>query len=269
MNFDDALKRYAPRAWFRFKFLKYKHLNRGELELPLVRHLVEPGTTAIDVGASIGLYANELARYAGKVVAFEANPQVAQFARAVLPRNVEVINAALSSESGGVSLKVPLDRRGHAITEAATIARGNPVYAADVQAIDVPMHRLDEFSISDCSFVKIDAEGHEEAVLDGASALIAGQRPVLIAELNEAFGAGVVGRVTARFAELSYGGYFLSQGRLRAAAKFDPKRYQDVALLAVPRRKFPAGREFISNFIFIPDEKRARIMARLGRRAAV
>src|SRR5919206_2674878 len=103
MNFDDSLKHYAPRAWFRFKFFKYKHLDRGELELPLVRHLVEPGTTAIDAGASIGLYANELARYAGKVVAFEANPQVAQFARRVLPRNVELINAALSYRSGRVT----------------------------------------------------------------------------------------------------------------------------------------------------------------------
>ena len=33
MNFDDALKRHRPRVWFRFKFLKYKYLKRGEPEL--------------------------------------------------------------------------------------------------------------------------------------------------------------------------------------------------------------------------------------------
>ena len=48
MNFDDALKHYSPRVWFRFKFLKYKFLKRGEPELWLIRHLVEPGTTALD-----------------------------------------------------------------------------------------------------------------------------------------------------------------------------------------------------------------------------
>ena len=33
----------------------------------------------------------------GKVIAFEANPQVAAFARMVAARNVEVVNVALSS----------------------------------------------------------------------------------------------------------------------------------------------------------------------------
>ena len=83
MNFDDALKRYLPRVWFRFKFIKYKYLGRGEPELRLIRHLVEPGTIAIDVGASIGMYSAEMARYAGKVLAFEPNPDVAAFTRAV------------------------------------------------------------------------------------------------------------------------------------------------------------------------------------------
>jgi predicted RNA methylase len=100
MNFDDALKHYLPRVWFRFKFLKYKYLKRGEPELWLIRHLVEPGTTALDVGASIGIYAAEMARYAGKVIAFEANPEVAAFTRRVAARNVEVINVALSSRAG-------------------------------------------------------------------------------------------------------------------------------------------------------------------------
>lgn len=64
MNFDDALKHHLPRVWFRFKFIKYKYLGRGEPELHLVRHLVEPGTTAIDAGASIGLFAAEMAKAA-------------------------------------------------------------------------------------------------------------------------------------------------------------------------------------------------------------
>ena len=82
MNFDDALKHYAPRAWFRFKFLKYKYAKRGEPEIHLIRHLVEPGTTAIDIGCSIGIYAAEMARYAGKVDRLRGQPR----SRAVRPR---------------------------------------------------------------------------------------------------------------------------------------------------------------------------------------
>lgn len=264
MNFDNVLKHYLPRVWFRFKFIKYKHFGRGEAELALIRHLVEPDSVAVDVGASIGMYAAEMARYARKVLAFEANPAVAAFTRSVVPGNVEVINAALSSGAGRAVLKVPRDDGGHAITEAATIDAGNPVYARDAEAVEIAMHRLDDFAIAGCSFIKVDVEGHEEAVLEGAVALIAAARPVLMLELNESFSPGVVARVAARCAGLSYGGYFFSLGRLRPVADFDPARYQDVALLAVPRRKFPTGREFISNFIYVPDEKRARVMGRLG-----
>ena len=72
MNFDDALRHYLPRVWFRLRFFKYKYLGRGEPELWLIRHLVRRGTNAVDVGASIGIYSTEMARHAAKVLAFEA-----------------------------------------------------------------------------------------------------------------------------------------------------------------------------------------------------
>jgi predicted RNA methylase len=74
MNFDDALRHYWPTAWFHLKFFKYKYRGRGERELALIRHLIAPGSTALDIGSSIGMYAAEMARYADKVIAFEANP---------------------------------------------------------------------------------------------------------------------------------------------------------------------------------------------------
>ena len=252
MNFDDALKRHRPRVWFRFKFLKYKYLKRGEPELWLIRHLVEPGTTALDVGASIGIYAAEMARYADKVIAFEANPQVAAFARSVAARNVEVINVALSSHAGRTTLTVPLNARGRAVTELASIA---PKQAGAGIAIDVETRRLDDFPIANCSFVKIDVEGHEEAVLDGASALIAAQRPVLMIELVEAFNPGVVARLTGRYAALSYRVFF-SKGELKPIVEFDAARDQDEALMP--------SRDYVANFFFIPEEKCERVLARLA-----
>jgi FkbM family methyltransferase len=263
MNFDDALKRYWPAGWFRFKFLKYKYLKRGEPELWLIRHLVERGTTALDVGSSIGMYAQEMARYARKVIAFEANPAVAEFTRSVAARNVEVITTALSSSAGRATLKIPLNPRGHTIDELATIEPGNFLHAGDTATAEVAMQRLDDLPISNCSFIKVDVEGHEEAMLDGASALIAAQRPVLMLELNDMFNKGVVARVAARYAALSYRGFFLSHGKIRPIAAFDPVRDQDEALLKFSRRKLPAGAEFINNFVFIPQEKCERVLARL------
>ena len=263
MNFDDALKAYLPRVWFRFKFLKYKYRGRGEPELALIRHLVEPGTTALDVGASIGMYAAEMARHAGKVIAFEANPQAAAFAKSVAASNVEVVNVALSSRAGRTTLKIPLNSEGRAIGELATIEAGNPLHGGASASADVEMTRLDDFAIENCSFIKIDVEGHEDAVLDGASALIAAQRPVLMVEVNEDGNAGAVKRIAARLAALGYSGLFLSRGTLHPIAEFDPARDQDIGLLNYPRHRLPPGREFINNFMFIPEERAARVLARL------
>ena len=254
MNFDDALKHYSPRVWFRFKFLKYKFLKRGEPELWLIRHLVEPGTTALDVGASIGIYAAEMARYAGKVIAFEANPEVAAFTRKVAARNVEVINMALSSRAGRTTLTVPLNAKGRAVTELASIAPQQQS-GENAVTVEVETRRLDDVPIANCSFIKIDVEGHEEAVLDGASALIAAQRPVLMIELVEAFNPGVVARLSERYAALGYSVFFSRSG-LKPIAEFDAARDQDEALLAT--------RDYAANFFFIPREKSERMLARLS-----
>lgn len=262
MNFDDALKHYAPRGWFRFKFIKYKFFKRGEPEIHLIRHLIEPGTSAIDVGCSIGLYAAEMARYAGKVTAFEANPAVAQFARTVAPRNVEVVNVALSSAPGRASLKIPRNPKGDTIDELATIAPGNLLHAGDAAANEVEMKRLDDFSIANCSFVKIDVEGHEEAVLDGASTLIESQRPALMIELDESLNKGALARLAARYAALGYRAFFLSRGKLRPVSEFDPARHQNGANLR-PRHTLPHGVEYINNFVFVPEEKAAHVLARV------
>jgi len=262
MTFDDALKHYAPRAWFRFKFLKYKYFRRGEPEIHLVLHLVEPGTTAIDIGCSIGLYAAEMARHAQNVIAFEANPAVAQFARAVAPRNVDIVNVALSSAPGRAMLKIPRNPTGDTIDELATIEADNPLHASDPAAAEIETKRLDDFAVANCSFIKIDVEGHEEAVLDGASSVIASQRPVLMIELDESLNKGALARLATRYAALNYRGFFLSQGKLRPISEFDPARHQNAANLK-PRHKLSAGAEYINNFVFLPEEKSARVLARL------
>jgi FkbM family methyltransferase len=251
MNFDDALKHYLPRIWFGHKFIKYKYFGRGEPELRLIRRLIHPGTTAIDVGASIGMYSAEMARHAARVLAFEANPDVAAVLRSVAARNVQVINAALSSHAGRATLRMPRNRKGHGITELAAIGRAPT--ADDAIAIEVETKRLDDFAVADCSFIKIDVEGHEEAVLDGAASLIATQRPVLMIELIESFNPGVIARLTLRYAS-SHDCFFLSQGVLKPVTEFDAARDQDVN-----------GPEYIVNFLFVPPERKERVRALLFR----
>jgi FkbM family methyltransferase len=195
-----------------------------------------------------------MAHYAGKVMAFEANPDVAAFARSVATRNVEVINIALSSRAGRTTLTVPLNAKGRAVTELASIAP-NQQSGANAVTVDVETRRLDDFAIANCSFIKIDVEGHEEAVLDGASGLIDAQRPVLMIELVEAFNPGVITRVAERYSARSYNVFFSKAG-LKPIAEFDAARDQDEALLP--------SREYVANFFFIPREKTEWLLARVA-----
>jgi len=252
MNFDDALRHYLPRVWFRLRFFKYKYLGRGEPELWLIRHLVRRGTNAVDVGASIGIYSTEMARHAAKVLAFEANPAIAAFMRKVAPRNAEVFNVALSAQAGRATLSMPQNRKGHPVTELATLEPSSDPQGS--VALEVETRPLDAFAVENCSFIKIDVEGHEEAVVDGAAALIAAQRPVLMIELIESFNPGTIARLTARFAAQSYACFFLSKGTLRPAAEFE-----------VTRDQAGSGPDYIANFLFVPAEKRALLPRGLDR----
>jgi len=259
MEFATHLRRYSPRLWFHFKFLKYKYL-KGERELRLLTRLVPRDKLAIDIGSSIGLYSRELARHVSKVIAFEANPAVAEFARMVAPRNVEIVNVALSANAARTVLRIPINAKGHTVDDLATVEARNNSYAGRARAVEVASKRLDDYNLSDCGFIKIDVEGHEEAVLDGAMRLVETQRPILMIELVNAHNVGIIERVVDRLSGLSYSAYFFSRGRLAPFAEFDEALHQNVKLAdgLSPRRRRKI--EYIANFIFVPEEAVSKVV---------
>jgi FkbM family methyltransferase len=231
------VRQVSPRTWFYFKSLRYKYYN-GEPEIWIVRDLLSKRNLAIDIGASIGIYSHELAKHAARVVAFEANPRVAQFARQVAPSNVVVENVALSSAAGETTLRIPINRRNNTIDDLATIEPKNALQSEIIVTEPVATRRLDDYGFSGCDFIKIDVEGHEEAVLDGGVRLIDAQRPVIMIELDDRFNPGIIERVSGRLKGLQYSGYRLFDGCLH--------RLDDAA----PKRQSEAGH----NFIFLPDD---------------
>jgi FkbM family methyltransferase len=243
MTIAAHVRRISPRFWFYCKFLRYKFYN-GEHEIWKVRHFLTPDKVALDVGSSIGLYSCELARHAAKVIAFEANPTIAAFARRVSPGNVEVLNVALSSSQGETALRIPVNRRNNTIDDLATIEPANSLHSDRTVTEKVVTKRLDDYGFANCGFIKIDTEGHEEAVLDGANRLIETQRPVMMIELDNRFNPGITHRVMERLAKLHYAAYRFSDGRLRAVVDKDPV-HSDSGV----------------NFIFVPDEAKPRVMS--------
>ncbi|MFP4126884.1 MAG: FkbM family methyltransferase [Alphaproteobacteria bacterium] len=148
-------------------------LTHGVVDLgvtEVIWRLVEPGDAVVDVGANVGGLTAAMARRVGRggsVVAFEPHPAT----RALLERSAErwsslgaapvVVRAeALSSTEGTARLHVP-----EAFARNSGIAR--LVETGD--GVDIPTTTFDRVFARDIKLklVKIDVEGHEDAVVEG------------------------------------------------------------------------------------------------------
>ena len=147
------------------------------------------GAVAIDIGANLGEWTVPLARTvgaAGRVLAAEPVPRSATALEATLAANAlrqaEVIRCAVGNHDGSAEFAVPV------VTSAQTdtgTARIGPAGAGH-EELSVPLRSLDllaaERGLDRVDFIKIDVEGHERRVLDGAAAILDRYRPTLVLE---------------------------------------------------------------------------------------
>jgi FkbM family methyltransferase len=149
--------------------------------------ILRPGDTFVDIGAHIGFFsmiASSLVGAKGKVYAFEANSNLFETLQANASEYSWLVPSlrAVWSENGRVAFSDPLQPGESGWGKLASIRNeGNEVL---VEAVS-----LDEWHAS-VGFpviraIKIDAEGSEPFILEGARRLIACTRPILIIELND------------------------------------------------------------------------------------
>jgi len=139
--------------------------------------LLADGDTFVDIGANAGIYVLTLARMRAllpraRFYAFEANPDT--FARLAVhagAMGVEAHNVALSDREG------TLEFIGGAVSNVFTTIENASAYSMPGKAVSVPCKRLGQFEIAgDSLILKIDVEGQEMAVLNGAADFFAAKR---------------------------------------------------------------------------------------------
>ena len=137
-----------------------------------LRRFVRPGDTVLDIGANIGLMTLLLARLVGpggRVHSFEPSPRVLPFLEATLAANAglpcTLHPIALGKERGTLHLHVPPDNAGAATLVPSMARAASTAHEIDVRRLD---DVLDAKEIASISAVKIDVEGFEHAVLEGA-----------------------------------------------------------------------------------------------------
>lgn len=156
-------------------------------ELRAIRHALRSGGVAIDVGANKGSYLYSMARWAGAspVVAFEPQGTLAQYLLGACQRsgmkNVTVENLALSNQQGELKLFVPGDSHSPGASLEAGIADKTACHTETVTVTTLDSYAAGKIQ-GPVRVIKIDVEGHELAVLQGAFDLIRRDKPLLVIE---------------------------------------------------------------------------------------
>lgn len=156
-----------------FKYQK----DRVDMAIQLVR----AKNVAIDIGGNIGIFAKNLAAHFQRCISFEPMPKVFECLEFNTRKiyNIERHNVALSNF---VNNELTM-------TYAETGNCGN-AHANPEGNIKVPARTLDSYNFSACDLIKIDVEGHEMEVLQGAEETIKKFMPVFILEEKNYFLTG-------------------------------------------------------------------------------
>lgn len=155
----------------------------------------------LDIGANIGVYSIAFASYFQKIYSFEANPVTFKLFDANLNfssiGNVQPLNIALSNQAGSGVMYVP--RNGN-LGWASMVAGHHPEAVDEVvihrDKLDDVLRKL-EVHPSQISLIKMDVEGHELSVLEGARETLSLHQPDILCEvLTSEAGAPVLSFLT-------------------------------------------------------------------------
>lgn len=159
-----------------------------EFETGLFKELIEPGMVVVDVGANIGHYtliAAGLVGEGGRVFAFEPDPHNYDLLTRNIElngyRNVTAVNMAVSNKPGTLTLYLDkYNLGGHSLSPDNVLI--------DAGKVEVETTTLDAFfellSLPQkADVIKMDTQGAEGSIVDGARRLLEESDPAILMEL--------------------------------------------------------------------------------------
>lgn len=161
-----------------------------EPELTLLKHFINQGDCCLDIGANIGHYTFIFEQIAGSgnVYAFEPILNNYRLLKKLF-KNCHIHQIALSNENNIKKFKIPkinnieFDTRGK--LDVDIVEENEDGH----EIIDVKCETLDSFvknyNLNRIDFIKIDVEGHELKVLEGAVTTLKQFKPSMMIEIEQ------------------------------------------------------------------------------------
>lgn len=243
-----------------------------------LRELCPNPRKIIDIGMNIGMNTWEYATFAQEIHGFEPVPGTYQIALDNIALNqnhqnplvgwwknpdkswaslavtgkIHTYNVALGPTPGTVEMHLKKnDGHNRVANDGYSKLNGKPVKVnTGYQRVQVPQHTLDSYNFTDVDIIKIDVEGYELQVLEGAVNTIAKNRPIVQIECVEiqprAFGKTINDLMD----------YFTSKNYVITLADgtIMPKKFQ-YAKKMMDRFMIPAERTDLYDVSKVPQEE--------------
>ena len=194
-NIEFIIKKLLPKKYLFKKRILREIKKKKEPEISLIKDLIEPETDSIDIGVYRGVHSYEMSKYSKIIHSFEPNPVIYKDLKKTLPLiidNLKLYNYALSDKNITKNLRIPIrNLKANKLNYEefyemgkATIHEENKF--ENYENFKVECKILDDFKFNNSiSFIKIDVEGHEISVLNGAKIIIKRFKPNLLIEIEE------------------------------------------------------------------------------------
>ena len=228
-DLEFILKKIIPEKYLLKKRIQRSIKKGYEKELDIIDKFADKSKDAIDVGVYRGVYSYKLAQHFKFVHCFEANPLLYPFLNDNLKKiikNINLYNLALSSTNGKTTLKLPIRSKSffnQNIEElyelgAASVHPNNKF--DNFKEVTVKKKKLDSIKLENkIGFIKIDVEGHELEVIEGALNTIKMNKPVLLIEIEERHSKRMVNESIKYIKNIGYNCYFEKNKELISVEK--------------------------------------------------
>jgi len=176
-------------------YLAAGRIDWAEPEIKGLAQLVKPGDTVIDIGAGLGMYTVPLSYLigpSGRIDSIDPQPRnfhVVRFLRGLVgTARGKLRRIAMGPQAGEGEIVVPKNGPfpifGHGHLRPVGTPSERPVHRVrtDIDTVDAWVERE---GLGRVAFIKIDVEGFEPLVVEGARGVIDRDRPSLLMEIED------------------------------------------------------------------------------------
>ncbi len=240
---------------FLYRANKYKHAS-DSAEITYILQHVFKGETVMDIGCHKGAYLHWLQSRvgsAGRVIAFEPQPTLHSYLQKIISgtqryTNVLLYPFALSNKQGNLNFYVP---KGKSNTSPGASLNTQKNEIEECTTLQVEVRCIDDFEAdinSKLSFIKIDVEGHELELLQGAHKILTTYKPILLIELEARHCSEErVEQVFELIQSYGYKGCFFNEHNIQPLQEFNFIQHQ-----SSKEERYWALPTYCNNFVFEP-----------------